>query len=386
MDFEDSPAEARFREELRAWMEPTIARLPPTDPLDLHSRRATFAIWQREVFAAGYAGLTWPAAYGGRGADVMERAIFVEECDRCGAPEPLNSVGEGYAGPTIIDFGTDEQRERFLRPILTGEHLWCQLFSEPGAGSDLAALQTTATRVDGGWSLTGQKVWTSRAQIADYAILLGRTGGGPRHRGITFFLLPMDQGGVTVRPLRQITGEAEFNEVFLDEAFVPDDLVVGNVDDGWAITRATLQYERVTLAVGRINVRRWVDDLLEQARALPPESAPDDHLRERLARIHAEAHVSRLIGLRALTRMSRGDAPGPESSVGKLFLHHLLEEVCELGLELGGPRARVASPHDDEHGLWQYRALWVRGMALAGGTPQIQRNIVAERVLGLPRG
>jgi len=386
MDFEDSPAEAAFRAELRDWMEPALARLPAADPLDLVSRRATWAAWQRDVFVAGYAGLTWPAEYGGRGAGVMERAIFVEECDRAGAPEPLNSVGEGYAGPTIIDFGTVEQRARFLRPILSGEHLWCQLFSEPGAGSDLAALQTAATRVDGGWSLTGQKVWTSRAQIADYAILLGRTGGGPRHRGITFFLLPMDQEGVTVRPLRQITGEAEFNEVFLDEAFVPDELVVGKVDGGWSVTRATLQYERVTLAVGRINVRRWVDDLLEQARALPPESAPDDRLRERLARVHAEAHVSRLIGLRALTRMSRGDAPGPESSVGKLFLHHLLEEVCELGLALGGARARVAAPDDEVHGLWQYRALWVRGMALAGGTPQIQRNIVAERVLGLPRG
>jgi alkylation response protein AidB-like acyl-CoA dehydrogenase len=383
MDFEDSPQEARFRAELCAWMGPALAALPASDTLDLTARRDTFRLWQRALFDAGYAGLTWPTAYGGRGAGVMERAIFVQEADRMGAPEPLNSVGEGYAGPTIIDFGTEEQRARFLRPILTGEDLWCQLFSEPGAGSDLAALQTRAERVEGGWSITGQKVWTSRAQIASYAILLARTGGGPRHKGITFFLLPMDQPGVVVRPLRQITGESEFNEVFLDEAFVSDDLVVGAIDDGWRVTRATLQYERVTLAVGRINVGSWVEELLEEAAAVP--GGVDDILRERLARVHAEAHVSRLIGQRVLTGMARGDAPGPESSVGKLYLHHLLEEVCALGLELGGPAARLASPEDEVAGRWQHRALWVRGMALAGGTPQIQRSIVAERVLGLPR-
>jgi len=383
MDLGDSAAEAAFREEIRAWMGRTVRLLPAHDPVDLHERLASFRVWQREAVRAGYAGLSWPQEFGGRGASIMERAIWAQELDRAGAPDPVNSIGEGFAGPTIIEFGSQEQKERYLGPILRGEEIWCQLFSEPEAGSDLAGLRTVAEPVDGGWEITGQKVWTSRAQIADHAILLARTGSD-RHRGITYFLLPMHQPGVTVAPLRQITGEDEFNEVFLDRAFVPDAARLGPVDGGWPIALATLQYERATIALGRINVQRWVDELIDLVRAGGPEGpGADPVVRQRVADIAARAAVHRLTALRALTRMADGAPPGPESSVGKLFMSPLLVDLCDLALEVLGVSGRYLD--DEDGGRWQRRALWVRGMALAGGTPQIQRTILAERVLGLPR-
>src|SRR5712691_11615948 len=203
MDFGDTPDEARFREELRAWLERALPELPWPEPVELEERLGFFREWQRRLHEAGYAGLSWPREYGGRGASITEQAIFAEEMDRAGAPDRLNGVGEGFAGPTIIEFGTEEQKARFLTPILTGEEIWCQLFSEPGAGSDLAGVRARAERDGDSWRVSGQKVWTSRAQIADWAILLARTSG-QRHRGITYFLFPMRQEGVTVRPLRQI--------------------------------------------------------------------------------------------------------------------------------------------------------------------------------------
>jgi alkylation response protein AidB-like acyl-CoA dehydrogenase len=388
MDFGDTTAEAAFRAEARAWISGAVARLPRVEPLDLADRLAYFRAWQRDVHAAGYAGLSWSREYGGRGASIMERAIWAEEIDRAGAPDPLNAIGEGFAGPTIIEFGTEEQKRRFLPPILRGEEIWCQLFSEPEAGSDLAGLRTVAERVDGGWEISGQKVWTSRAQLADFAILLARTGPD-RHRGITYFLLPMDQPGVVVRPLRQITGEDEFSETFLERAFVPDEHRLGDVNAGWRIGLATLQYERATIALGRINVQRWVDELVELVRAAGPDGpGSDPAIRQRVAGVSTRATVHRLTALRALTRMAQGGAPGPESSVGKLFVSPLLADLCELALDVQGLAGRYV---DGDGGdlqsatRWQRRALWVRGMALAGGTPQIQRNIVAERVLGLPR-
>jgi alkylation response protein AidB-like acyl-CoA dehydrogenase len=388
MDFGDTTDAAAFRAEAREWIHEAVARLPDVEPVDLHQRLAYFRDWQSQVHAAGYAGLAWPPEYGGRGVSITERAIWAEEIDRAGAPDPLNAIGEGFAGPTIIEFGTEEQKQRFLPPILRGDEIWCQLFSEPEAGSDLAGLRTVAERVDGGWAITGQKVWTSRAQLADFAILLARTGPD-RHHGITYFLLPMNQPEVVVRPLRQITGEDDFSETFLEGAFVPDDNRLGDVGGGWRIALTTLQYERATIALGRINVRRWVDELIELLRAQGPRGAgADPVVRQRVADVYTRASVHRLTGLRALTRMARGEPPGAESSVGKLFMSPLLSDLCELALDVQGLSGRYLDDTGDLSGAperWQRRALWVRGMALAGGTPQIQRNIVAERVLGLPR-
>ena len=321
----------------------------------------------------------------------MQQAIFLEEYDRSGAPDRLNMLGEGLAGPTIIDFGTDEQRERFLRTILTGDHVWCQLFSEPGAGSDLAALEARAERDDGGWRVSGQKVWTSRAQIAEYGMLLARTGG-PRHGGLTYFVLPMDAEGVTIRPLRHMLGEAEFNEVFLDEVFLPDDLVVGEVDGGWKVAMATLGYERVVLATGRVNMQRLLDDLIEAVRAQERDGRPlgeDPLVRRRLADLYARTRVYRLNGMRALSSMAAG-TPGPASSLGKLMSAPLLEDLADFAVEQHGLEGQLEpdAAEDEEEtdaARWLRLAYQARGTSIAGGTTFIQRNIVAERVLGLPR-
>jgi alkylation response protein AidB-like acyl-CoA dehydrogenase len=326
MDFRDSPEDATHRAQVRAWLTDAVAALPGPEPATIVERLGHWRPFQKQMAAAGYAGLSWPRRYGGQDASLVQQAIFLEEYDRAGAPDRINVLGEGLAGPTIIDFGTEQQRERFLRPILEGDEVWCQLFSEPAAGSDLAALEARAERDGDGWRISGQKVWTSCAQVADYGMLLARTGG-PRHGGITYFILPMDQPGVTVRPLRHILGEAEFNEVFLDGAYVPDELVLGPVDGGWKIAMATLSYERVVLATGRVNMQRLFDDLLESVRSGERDGRPlgeDPHVRRTLADLYARTRVYRLNGLRALSSM-------------------------------------------------------------AGGTTFIQRNIVAERVLGLPR-
>jgi alkylation response protein AidB-like acyl-CoA dehydrogenase len=387
MEFGDTPEQARFRDELRGWLARTLPELPWPEPALLEERLPFFRQWQRRLHDAGYAGLSWPREYGGRGASLAEQAIFAEELDRAEAPDRVNVIGEGFAGPTIIDFGTEEQKEGFLPGILTGEEIWCQLFSEPGAGSDLAGLQCRAEPDGDGWRITGQKVWTSRAQVSDHAILLARTPNSRRHEGITYFLFPMKQEGVVIRPLRQMTGDAEFNEVFLEDAFVPGDRVLGAVGEGWPIARATLGYERVTIAVGRMNVGRWIDELLELVRE---RGAGDDPLvRQRVADLYGRALIHRLNGARALTAMGAG-APGGgwefNPSIGKLFMTPLLAELADFALELQGLDARLA-PTDELGGpsRWQRLAFAARGMAIAGGTTQIQRNIVAERVLGLPR-
>src|SRR6202789_3223464 len=271
MEVKDSPGDAEFRVQAREWLEDTMLQLGGVEPARLEDKLDYWRTWQGFLFHAGYAGLAWPTEYGGGAGDAKLRAGFNEELDRAGAPERLNIIGEDFAGPTIIEFGTPAQQLRYLRPILTGEEIWCQLFSEPEAGSDLASLRTTATKVDGGWRIQGQKIWTSRAQLAAHAILLARTGGGPRHRGITYFLLPMNSPGVEVRPLAHLLGESEFNEVFLDAVFIPDADVVGEVDGGWKVAMGTLAFERVAIATGRVNTTGAVNDLIRQIAARTAE-------------------------------------------------------------------------------------------------------------------
>jgi alkylation response protein AidB-like acyl-CoA dehydrogenase len=361
-----------------------VAALPGPEPTTIEGKLPYFREFQRRIHEAGYAGLSWPREYGGRAASLTEQAIFLEEYDRAGAPDRLNTLGEGLAGPTIIDFGSEEQKRRFLPPILTGEEIWCQLFSEPNAGSDLAALETRAERDGDGWRITGQKVWTSRAQIAAYGILLARTGA-PRHKGITYFLLPTDAQGVTIRPLRHMLGEAEFNEVFLDEVHVPDSLRVGEVDGGWKVAMATLSYERVALATGRVNIRRLIEQLIGMIRASSAAGAAvgdDVAVRRTVAELYARAQIQRINGLRALAAMEKG-TPGPETSIGKLFSAPLVEDLADLACSLHGLDSQL-----DENGelsSWLRLAYQARGTSIAGGTTFIQRNIVAERVLGLPR-
>lgn len=391
MNLADSPDEAAFRTEVRAWLARTLPLLAWPEPRDLVAKVPFWRAWQREVFDAGYAGASWPTEYGGAGMDAHRRAILTEELDRAGAPDRLNTVGEDFAGPTIVEFGTDEQKRRYLEPILTGADIWCQLFSEPEAGSDLASLRTTATRVEGGWRIQGQKIWTSRAHIAAHAILLARTGGGPRHKGITYFLLPMDSEGVTVRPLAHMLGEAEFNEVFLDEVFVPDECVVGEVDGGWSVAMATLSYERVAIATGRVNTRRAIDEIIADVR---DRSGPDgrplggqDSVRQTVADLYGRALVHYVIGQRVLTSATSDGPPGPVASIGKLYFCPLVEDLADFRLSLESLGGQFGpNDGDDPAAHWLRLAYQARGTSIAGGSTFIQRNIVAERILGMPRG
>lgn len=390
MDFRDSPEDAAFRLEVREFLTEAMAKLPGPQPDTMVARKPYWQQWQALVHDAGYSGMSWSTEHGGRGASLAEQAIFAEEYDHANAPDRVNMLGEGLAGPTLIDFGTPEQQERFLEPILAGRHVWCQLFSEPAAGSDLAALQTSATRDGDGWRISGQKVWTSRANIAEYGILLARTGGGDRHRGITFFVMPMDQEGVTVRPLRHMLGEAEFSEVFLDDAYIPDDLRVGEVDAGWKVAMATLSYERVVLATGRVNLQRLIGDTIDAVRtSTTSDGTPlgaDPIVRRQVADLYARARVCRLNGLRALDGMARGK-PGPEASLGKLMSAPLVEDLADFGVASSGLSGQLDPDEADAaHARWLRLAYQARGTSIAGGTTFIQRNIVAERVLGLPRG
>jgi alkylation response protein AidB-like acyl-CoA dehydrogenase len=380
VDLTDAPPDAQFRAEVRSWLQAALPTLPWPEPTDLVAKLPFWRQWQRLVFDAGYAGPSWPTEYGGGGMDARRRAILTEEMDRAGAPGRLNTIGEDFAGPTIVEFGTPIQKRRFLEPILTGEHIWCQLFSEPEAGSDLASLRTTATRDEGGWRVQGQKIWTSRAHLASYAILLARTGGGPRHKGISYFLVPMDSAGITVRPLTHMLGEAEFNEVFLDDVFVPDELVVGEIDGGWKVAMATLAYERVAIATGRVNTRQAVRDIISDVAARTgADGRPlgaDPLIRQKVADLFGRSLVHYVIGQRVLTLATTDGPPGPVTSIGKLYFD-----------PLGGQFDPDERPDDDidDAARWVRLANQGRGTAIAGGSTFIQRNIIAERMLGLPR-
>jgi alkylation response protein AidB-like acyl-CoA dehydrogenase len=395
MDFRLSAREETFRATLRRWLEAHCPgdwgvirrRLPGREA------RAAFLIdWQRRLHAAGYVGLHWPEAYGGRGATVMEQAIFYEEMARARAPELPNAIGLDMAGPAIIAHGTEAQKREHLPRILAAEHIFCQGFSEPGAGSDLAAVQTRAERRNGRWVITGQKVWTSYAHYANWCILLARTDpAAPRHRGLTYFLVNMDSPGFAVRPLRQMTGDAEFNELFLDGVEVPAENVLGREGGGWEVAITTLMHERGPRALSRqLILRQGLAELMELARTTPRDGAPasrDPVLRQRLAQAHIDCEVLRYANLRVLTRLLRGEPPGPEGSASKLFFSETWQRLLELGLEIQGPYATLweGSARAVADGWWQYRALRSRGDTIAGGTSEIMRNILGERVLGLPK-
>ena len=391
MDLADAPDEADFRTAARAWLAENLPQLAWPEPANLEKRAVFWREWQRRLFEGGYAGLTWPQEYGGQGLDERMRAIFGEECDLVGAPERLNTIGEDFAGPTIVHFGTEGQKATYLRPILTGEEIWCQLFSEPDSGSDLASLRTKATKVEDGWQVQGQKIWTSRAQVAAHAILLARTGGGERHKGITYFLLPMDTTGVTVRPLEHMLGEAEFNEVFLDDVFLPDSAVVGEVDGGWGVAMGTLAFERVAIATGRVNTTKAVEDLIEELREMRDADGnpvgADPLVRQRVADLWSRAVVHRSISQRVITGSVAGEPPGPVTSIGKLYFCPLVEDLADFRLSLEPLADQFALGEDAARAeSWLRLANQARGTAIAGGSTFIQRNIVAERILGMPRG
>jgi alkylation response protein AidB-like acyl-CoA dehydrogenase len=366
MDLSLSPAEREFRDAVRGWIEANHpGREPDTDPELFEFRRA----WQRALNERGWAGLTWPTEYGGAGATSVEQAIFFEEVARAGAPSMANVLGLAMGGPTVIAHGTDEQKQRYLPPILSADEIWCQGFSEPESGSDLASLKTRAVRDGDEWIVTGQKVWTTYAHEAKWCMLVARTDAeAPKHRGLTYFLLDMEQDGVEVRPLVQITGEAEFNELFLEEARIPHANIVGGEGNGWPVAITTLMHERAGLAFAlQVRVQVALRELRDEIREAGLDGDP--LIRQRFGQLYVEAQVLRLNAYRSLT-----GTPGPEGSLGKWLWAEVNQSLTELGMDVA-----------PENGRWQYRFLRARANSIEGGTTEILKNIVAERVLGLPR-
>jgi alkylation response protein AidB-like acyl-CoA dehydrogenase len=376
MDLTFTEQEAAFRDELRGWLADHRPAGMPADSDAIYNWQRDF---QRRLAEDGWAAVHWPAEYGGRGATMTESAIFFEELARSGAPLPVNVLGLLLAGPTIMVWGTEHQKQRFLGPIVTAEEIWCQGFSEPDAGSDLASLKTRAVQQDGGWAITGQKVWTSGAQHSKWCMLVARSDPqAPKHKGLTYFLFDMEQDGVQVRPLRQITGGAEFNEIFIDGAFVPDENVLGGVGNGWKVALTTLMNERAGLAFFyQVRLRRSLDDLIAEAgrRGL----LEDPVIADRLGELHLRAEVLRLTAYRGLTATQKYGQPGPEGSLTKWMWSETNQQLAQLAAELLGPSALAAG------GRWSYELLRSRGNTIEGGTTEILKNIVAERVLGLPK-
>ena len=387
MDLSFSPEEQAFAAEIRAWLETNLAVPPAFASLD--DEVAWGRRWQARLAADRWVGIHWPEEYGGRGASPVEVAIYNMEYARARAPQPVNRVGVNNVGPTLLAFGTDDQKRRWVPPILDASEIWCQLFSEPGAGSDLAALSTKATPVDGGFVLNGQKVWTSYAQWARWGICLARTDpDASKHAGISYLVVDMEADGIEIRPLVQLTGEAEFNEVFFDDVFVPDDHVIGELHQGWSVASTTLSHERGTIFAFKEQVVHevFLDEMftLAQERGL----LDDVETADALVQSFTELRVLRLHNLRTLSRLAKGIEPGAETSWIKLHWSEMSQALSARAVDLTGEAAPLwkgahGNPGD---GKWQRQWLWSFAGTIAGGTSEVQRNIISERILGMPRG
>ena len=395
MDFDETPEEAAFRAEARAFLDEhaELRREGETtnayqqggrvsDAQDLSHVEACKQ-WQRTLFDNGWAGIGWPEEYGGRGGTGIQQGIFNREQARYAVSTGVFAVGIGMVGPTLIAHGTEEQKKHYLDALLRGDQVWCQLFSEPGAGSDLAGLATAAMLDGDEWAISGQKVWTSGAQHSDHGILLARTDPDqPKHRGITYFIVDMTTPGIDVRPLVQITGAAHFNEVFLDDVRVPEENVVGEIDGGWGVAQTTLMAERTLIGGGGGGAGLGWRDILDLARSTG--RAGDPVVRQELARCYTRLQLTRFLGYRVQTATSHGRMPGPESSVMKLGLSQHSAVTGNLVLALSGAAGILDGPDAAQDGIWQKMFLGQWGIRLGGGTDQVQRNIIGERVLGLP--
>jgi alkylation response protein AidB-like acyl-CoA dehydrogenase len=391
MDFELTAQEQHFRDDLRRWLREHLPEGWGTtvfEPVGLQDKIAFLKDWSRQLYEAGYAGLSWPQEYGGVGATLMEQVIFNEEVAHFKAPTPYNGIALGMVGPTLIEVGTEAQKRRYLAKMLTCEEIWCQGYSEPGSGSDLASLQTRAVQDGDTFVINGQKVWTSYAHDAAFCFLLARTDADvPKHKGLSCFIVDMHSPGVSIRPLKQMTGESEFNEVFFDNVRVPRDNLVGDLNNGWMVGIGLLMHERATTSIlGQANVQVLIQDLLELARQQGRQQDPV--MRQRLARLYSASEASKYFGYRCLTKRLRGLPPGPEGSAHRLALTRIVQQAQELAMELEGPYAQLmhGSPWAVQEGAWQFSFLRSRSATIAGGTAEIQLNIIGERVLNLPKG
>jgi len=379
MDFDLGEAEKAFRDEARAWLK---ANAPKDDSAESDQAKliANRRAWQKKLYEAGYVGITWPKEYGGRGGDFMDQLIFNDEMIVAHAPDPINVIGLGMGGPVVITHGTEEQKKRYLPPLLSAEEIWCQGFSEPDAGSDLSGLQTRAEDKGDHYLVNGQKVWTTLAHIAKWCMLLTRERKeeNPRH-GLTYLLVDMESPGVEVRPLVQITGDAEFNEIFFKDVKVSKSQILGEAGDGWAVAMTTLLHERGTLGMAlATRAQITAAELAEHTRKLGRGSDP--LVRQKVAQYTIEARALQLNGYRALTAMKRNGIPGPEGSILKLMWSELNQRMAETAVDVAGASGQVG-----ETSGWKYQFLRSRANTIEAGTSEVLRNILAERVLGLPR-
>jgi alkylation response protein AidB-like acyl-CoA dehydrogenase len=397
MDLTLTPAEENFRDECRAWLDVHVPQqwhdsafresLTSTGEIDF------LKSWQQTLYNGGWVGLTWPREYGGRGATLMQQVIFNQEMARAKAPPLINVLGIIIAGPTIMVHGAEEQKRRYLPKILNAEEIWCQGFSEPNSGSDLASLATRASLDGDEFVVNGQKIWNSYAHISQQCLLLVRTDPSvPKHKGISALIVDMQSPGVTVKPLRQITGDAEFNEIFFDNVRVPRADLVGEIDDGWNVAITILMFERLnTASLLEIQTKIALDELIDTARRTLRNGRPateDPLIRQKLAQIYTDVEILRLSTYRSVTRFQRGQRPGPEGSIDKLFWSETAQRLFEVAMEVLGPQGQLVkgSKWAVDSGHWSYQFLRSRADTVAGGTSEILRNIIGERVLGLPKG
>jgi alkylation response protein AidB-like acyl-CoA dehydrogenase len=392
MDFDFSEAEERFRKEVRSWLERNL-------PDDLKGKAfaasradrdevARLRWWQKTMYEAGYVGMDWPREFGGRGATLIEMVILYQEMGRAESPQIVNRGGVSMLGPTLMKHGTPAQQKRFLKNILTADEMWCQGFSEPNAGSDLANLQTRAVRDgDDAFVINGQKVWTSMGHVADWCFLLVRTDpAAPKHKGISFLLVDMKTPGITVRPLRQITGEAEFNETFFDNVRVPVENLVGKENEGWGVAITTLAHERDVLThIRHISLRNALQRLIKLAK--DRRATTDPVVRQKIAHLYISEQALQLNGYRSLTNIMRGGHPGPEGSTAKLLWSQTDVELAQTATEILGPYSQLAHGTEwaPDDGQWEFYELLARGSGIRAGTTEILKNILGERVLGLPK-
>jgi acyl-CoA dehydrogenase len=393
MDFNDTPEEAAFRAEARAWLEANAELRGPDDaPADVLGERANPAIiqaakdWQKKKTDGGWACLTWPKEYGGRGATSMQNVIWGQEESKFKTPPAIFGIGIGMCGPTILTHGTDEQKAKWIPKLLSGEEIWCQLFSEPAAGSDLAGLRSTAVRDGDDWVINGQKIWTTGAQFCDWGILVVRSDATvAKHSGLTYFVVDMHSPGVEIRPITQINGGQGFNEVFFSDVRIPDANRISKVGNGWAVAITTLMNERASIGGGGGG---GVADLIRLARSVEINGKPaieDSSVRQRIAEFYTRSRGVKLTGSRTLSAISQGKTPGPESSLGKLVGAKVAQDMAAFAMELeGASGALLDEEYAPQGGDWQARYLGIPGLRIAGGTDEILRNIISERVLGLP--
>ncbi len=390
MDFNDTPEEAAFRAEVRAFLEANATlKSTETEQASKAMSEADMLVrakaWQKKKAEAGFAAITWPVEYGGRGASPIFSVIYGQEESKFDVPRGFFDIGLGMCIPTVMAYATPEQNERYVKPALHGEEIWCQLFSEPAAGSDVAGLRTKCEQVGDEWIVNGQKVWTSGAHYSDFGILVARSDPTvPKHKGLTFFFLDMKSPGIEVRPIKQASGGSNFNEVFFNDVRIPDSQRLGAVGEGWKVSLTTLMHERLAIGGG---TGPGVEELIELAKTVMLEDGPamdNAAVRERIADWYWRAQGLTYTRYRTLTALSRGGIPGPESSIGKVVSATMLQDLTSLAMDLQDMGGIIAEGFMADEAAFQNAFMWAPGLRIAGGTDEILRNIIAERVLGLP--